>query len=192
MKKILKVGLPVFVILVIILQFFGPKAENPSEDQKVTLFQVSVTPPDVQKVLKESCYDCHSNTTVYPWYASVAPVSWLVINHINDGRKHLNFSEWGSYPLKKQIHKLEETIEMVNNGEMPLSSYVLLHGGAELDQTEKDLLLNWSKQTMADLQSQQTNTGNQVPETGKTGEVREKDEHGEDAHGEGDGKKKSK
>lgn len=158
MKKILRVFVPAFVILIILLQFFGPKAENPPDDQKVTLFSIAAPPPDVQKVLKESCYDCHSNTTVYPWYASVAPVSFVVMNHILDGRKHLNFSEWGSYPVKKQIHKLEETIEMVNNGEMPLSSYVLLHGGAELDQPEKDLLLNWSKQVMAELQQPNTDT----------------------------------
>ena len=92
---------------------------------------------------KNSCYDCHSNNTVYPWYASVAPVSWVVVNHVKEGRSELNFSEWANLDPKKAAHKLDECKEVIEEGEMPLAGYVALHAKAKLDETTKQALLTW-------------------------------------------------
>ena len=76
-------------------------------------------------VLERSCRDCHSNETTWPWYSSVAPVSWLVARDVNEGRKELNISEFGTYEPKKQQHKLEEACTQVKEGEMPMWIYVI-------------------------------------------------------------------
>ncbi len=98
---------------------------------------------EIKTILKASCYDCHSNESAYPWYTNIAPFSWLVKNHINEGRQHLNFSEWGTYSIEKSDHKLEECIDEVEEGEMPLSSYTLMHKEAELSKEQKEALMHW-------------------------------------------------
>jgi len=134
----------IFAILVLI-QFITIDKTNPPVEAAKDFATIANPPQDVQLILRESCYDCHSNTTTYPWYSNVAPVSWWLKNHITDGRRHLNFSEWGSYTAKKADHKLEESIEMVEEGEMPMTSYTLLHQEAKLTAAEKEKLINWLK-----------------------------------------------
>ena len=113
-------------------QLFQIDKNNPTYDSnKEMLAQVSA-PAEVKAILKQACYDCHSFETEYPWYTNVAPLSWWIEEHIEDGRKHFNFSEWGNYDLKKKKHKLEELIEMVEEGEMPLNSYTWAHSEANL------------------------------------------------------------
>lgn len=92
-------------------------------------------------VLKESCYDCHSSEARYPWYTNVAPLSWWIKHHINEGSHHLNFSEWGTYKSRRQDHKLEECVEMLEEDEMPLGSYLWMHKQAKLSKTQKDSLI---------------------------------------------------
>jgi hypothetical protein len=143
LKKILKRVFQLLLIAFIVIQFFRPtknKAEGISKNDISTLYAV---PTDVQTILKTSCYDCHSNNTVYPWYAEVQPVAWWLNNHIVDGKKHLDFSEFGTYSLRKQYHKLEETNEMVKEGEMPLDSYLWIHKNAKLSDGQKLILANW-------------------------------------------------
>jgi Haem-binding domain len=143
LKKIFKRTFQILLLAFIVIQFFRPaknKAEGISKNDISTIYPV---PADVQAILKTSCNDCHSNNTVYPWYAKVQPVTWWLNNHIVDGKKHLNFSEFAGYSLRKQYHKLEETDEMVKKGEMPLDSYLWIHKNASLSDEQKLSLTNW-------------------------------------------------
>lgn len=127
----------------VIIQFFRPtknKSEGISSNDITKLYAV---PPDVQNILKTSCYDCHSNNTVYPWYAEVQPVAWWLNNHIEDGKRDLNFSEFASYRIRRQYKKLEEINELVKKDEMPLDSYLWIHKNAKLDEAKKLALANW-------------------------------------------------
>jgi len=142
-KNVLAGILAGIVVLLVLMQFVRIDKTNPPVDPAQDFTAIANPPQDVAHILKESCYDCHSNTTTYPWYADVAPVSWYLRNHITDGRKHLNFSEWGTYTAKKADHKLEENIEMVEDGEMPMTSYTLLHPEGKLTKEEKEKLLTW-------------------------------------------------
>jgi Haem-binding domain len=143
LKKIFKRTFQILLLAFIVIQFFRPaknKAEGISKNDISTIYPV---PADVQAVLKTSCNDCHSNNTIYPWYAQVQPVTWWLNNHVADGKKHLNFSEFAGYSLRKQYHKLEETDEMVKKGEMPLDSYLWIHKDANLNDEQKLILTNW-------------------------------------------------
>lgn len=102
-------------------------------------------PDSIVGIVNNSCYDCHSNDTKYSWYSNVAPVSWLVRNHIKEGREHINFSNWKSYPPSKQSHIIEECIEEIKEDEMPLKSYVLIHSKAKLTPKSKNQLIEWLK-----------------------------------------------
>ncbi len=100
---------------------------------------------EVAGMLKIACYDCHSNQPSYPWYTNIAPVSWWIKHHINEGSHHLNFSEWGTYSEKRKNHKLEECVEMIEEGEMPMSSYTMMHHNAELTDAQKLQLVEFFK-----------------------------------------------
>lgn len=131
------------VLLLIISQFFRPE-KNISAVTPVTDFIENQRPPEnIQVILKTACYDCHSNNTVYPWYAEVSPLSWWLANHIKEGKEELNFSSWQTYSDKKKNHKLEEMVELVEKKEMPLKPYTLVHSDANLTQGERDELANW-------------------------------------------------
>lgn len=143
MKKIFKRLFFVLLIAFVVIQFFRPaknKAEGMNKNDISTLYPV---PEDVQNILKTSCYDCHSNNTVYPWYAEVQPVAWWLNSHIQDGKKDLNFSEFAGYRIRRQYKKLEEVNELVKKDEMPLDSYLWIHKDARLSQAQKLALANW-------------------------------------------------
>ncbi|MCX2740267.1 heme-binding domain-containing protein [Pontibacter anaerobius] len=131
------------VVLLVLMQFIRIDKTNPPVNPSEEFAALANPPQDVALILQESCYDCHSNTTTYPWYADVAPASWFLKSHIDEGRSHLNFSVWGTYTEKKANHKLEESIEMVEEGEMPMTSYTLLRPEGKLTKEEKEKLLNW-------------------------------------------------
>ena len=126
MKKKTKILWAILGLLVLI-QFIRIDKTNPPADPAKDFIALKNPPQAVANMLKASCYDCHSNKSTYPWYTNVAPVSWWVKRHITEGRQELNFSEWGDYTPKKAAHKLDESYEMVTEGEMPLSSYTLMH-----------------------------------------------------------------
>ena len=143
MKKIFKRLFFVLLLAFIVIQFFRPaknKAEGMSKNDITTLYAV---PEDVQSVLKTSCYDCHSNNTVYPWYAEVQPVAWWLNGHVQDGKKDLNFSEFASYRPRRLYRKLEEINELIKENEMPLNSYLWIHKDAKLSDQQKLTLANW-------------------------------------------------
>lgn len=139
-KRILLGLLVVFVLI----QLYRPSRENPPVDQAKTIEQSMAIPQNVETVLARSCNDCHSSKTVWPWYSGIAPVSWLLADHIKDGRKELNFSEWGDFSARRKRRKFEEICEQVNKGEMPVSSYLWLHPDAKLSPAERTLLCDWA------------------------------------------------
>ena len=144
MSKLQKIGIGLFSLFLII-QIFHSDLTNPEYDIKNDFIVVEKPPVIVIDILQNSCYDCHSNKTEYPWYANVAPFSWWIIGHINEAREELNFSEWATYSVKRKKHKLKETIEEVEEGEMPLESYTWMHDDAGLSDEQVKLLTDWVK-----------------------------------------------
>ena len=123
----------------IVAQVFRPARVNPPGGNEVP------APSEVRTILRGACYDCHSNETIWPWYSQVAPVSWLVAYDVREGREELNFSEWGGAPPAKRQKKLKETIETVNQGEMPPWYYVLMHPDARLADADRTALVRWAE-----------------------------------------------
>jgi hypothetical protein len=145
MGKILKVGGIGLAVLLVVIQFFRPERSNPAVDSAGDLTAQMSVPPAVRSILERSCYDCHSNKTRWPWYTNVAPVSWLVVHDVDEGRERLNFSEWGSYKQGKRVSRLDMMITEVDKGEMPLKNYLLMHGEAVLTEADKDTLCAWAE-----------------------------------------------
>lgn len=144
-KKIFKGLFYLLLLAFVIIQFFRPaknKSEGTSKNDISTLYAV---PQNVQDILKTSCNDCHSNNTVYPWYAEIQPVAWWLNSHIEDGKKDLNFSEFATYRIRRQYKKLEEINELVKENEMPLDSYLWIHKDAKLSDQQKLTIANWAE-----------------------------------------------
>jgi hypothetical protein len=143
--KIIKKLLILLLIVFIVIQFFRPQ-KNISETIPATDFIAMTKPsPQIEATLRAACYDCHSNNTNYPWYSELAPVSFVIAEHVKDGKKHLNFSEWDTYSAKKKAHKLEELVEEVEEGHMPEESYTWMHAEAKLTEAQISELTNWAK-----------------------------------------------
>lgn len=144
MKKSHKILAGIAIIL-IVMQFFGIDKSAKAFESSNDLLTIEQPPVEVQNILKQACYDCHSYETAYPWYTNVAPFSWWIGHHIDEGRHHLNFSAWGEYSDKRREHKMEEFVDEVGEGEMPLSSYTWAHGNAKLSQAQKKLIMDWAQ-----------------------------------------------
>jgi Haem-binding domain len=142
--KILKWLTLVVVIVLIGLQFVRPARTNPTVDQSQNIHARLQVTPQVAAIMDRACQDCHSNTTRWPWYSNVAPVSWFVIDHVNHARTHLNLSEWGSLDNRQADKKLEEICEEVEDGKMPLESYTYIHWSAKLSPGDVKTLCDWT------------------------------------------------
>ena len=140
MKKKILIGV---VIVLVGIQFIRIDKTNPPVDASKDFMTITDPPEEVEKLIRTSCYDCHSNESTYPWYSNIAPVSWWVKDHINEAREELNFSEWGTYEWKRTDHKLEECAEEVDEGEMPLKSYLIAHSEARLSDEDRAKLVDW-------------------------------------------------
>jgi hypothetical protein len=138
-----KISLGLLSIL-LLAQFIRP-TKNLSGDDTYTIHKKYALPEDVAQTLKVACDDCHSNKSAYPWYAEIQPVAWWIQNHINDGKRHLNFSTLASKPTWLQFHKMEEVQEQIEKGEMPMKSYTWIHSDAKLSESQKQAIVNWSK-----------------------------------------------
>lgn len=140
----------VVIIIVIgiiaLIQFIRIDTVNPEVVPEKDFLNVTQAPTEIANILTTSCYDCHSNQTKYPWYSQIAPVSWLLKKHINEGRKNVNFSTWADYTPDKQISMKEDCVEMVEESEMPLKSYTILHSDAKLTDASRQALIDWFKQ----------------------------------------------
>jgi hypothetical protein len=131
------------VAILILIQFIRPERNLGKAETENTIFVNA----EVGTILQTSCFDCHSNYTNYPWYTNIQPIGWWLNHHVDEGKEELNFSEFETYSLKRKLHKLEEIKEMVEEGEMPLSSYTLIHGDTKLSPEQKEILYTWVTET---------------------------------------------
>ncbi len=152
MKKILIILLVAFIII----QFFPIDKINPATNDGMDFLKIKNTPEPIAKIIRNSCYDCHSNETEYPFYSNIQPVAWLLKNHIDEGRKELNFSTFATYEPKRQAHKLEEASEYVEQKKMPLESYTLAHQNAKLTDEQRKQLADYFRKVQKQIQ--ETNT----------------------------------
>lgn len=153
MKKRLKLLGYILLAAFVLGQFIRPE-RNLSNDQSRHVSTKYPVPASVESILKVACYDCHSNYTVYPWYANVQPVAAWLANHVEEGKRELNFSDFTSRKVAIQNHKFDEVIEMVKEGEMPLSSYTWVHRDAVLSTEQKDQLIAWAQGCMNTLKAE--------------------------------------
>ncbi len=137
-----KKALLVLIIILAVIQFIPALPESSPEPQSSLLVRDDM-PEDVQSILQSACNDCHSNTSTWPWYAHVAPLSFWIGDHVEEGREHFNLSEWENYEPKKKAHKIEELVEMVEEKEMPLEKYTWMHSDAKLSQEQRDVLIDY-------------------------------------------------
>src|SRR3989442_1760300 len=144
MIKVLKWTLILLACVIVGIQFIRPARTNPPIDPSKTIEANSQMTPEVASILDRSCRDCHSNKTVWPWYTNVAPISWWLSNHVNDGRRNLNFSDWAKLPPDRQERKLRQICDEVEDGIMPLSSYLPMHPAARLSDQDKKTLCDWT------------------------------------------------
>jgi len=131
--------------LLLVIQFFRPDTSVPTVDPALDIRKTLQPPADVTSILETACYDCHSYETRYPWYNQIAPVSWWLANHVREGREHLNFNTFASLPAEDRAHALEEIVETIEKGEMPLNSYTWTHADARLSAGQRATLVAWAK-----------------------------------------------
>lgn len=146
--KIFKLIAWLLLFFFIVIQFF-PTVKNKSEIVPATdLMKTRDVPRDVAALFQNSCYDCHSNNTDYPWYNKMQPVAWFMERHIKEGKKELNFNEFGSYSKRRQKSKLKGIANQLKDDEMPLTSYTLFHRDAKVSEKEKKMVVNWIDKTL--------------------------------------------
>lgn len=139
-RKLLLWGIPA---LLLFIQLFRIDKKNPPVVQNEDFRTVMQPPAEVMRLIETSCYDCHSHETQYPWYADIAPSSWLLANHIEEGREHVNFSTFGRLNADDRAHALHECAETLEEGEMPVSNYLWLHSEARLSEEQRSRLAEW-------------------------------------------------
>ena len=149
--KILKITIWLVLAIFVILQFIPNTYPEVIKSNQNDLIQTGMVPGDIEQILRTSCYDCHSNETKYPWYSYVAPVSWLVVRDVKKGRGDLNFSDWDSLKSRDKIKILDEIAEEVNDGNMPMPIYTILHGDASLDDGQRQLMVKWTEDMTNDI-----------------------------------------
>lgn len=149
MKKSSLIKKIIFAIILIfvIIQFFDTDKNISVAASENAIGKHYKVPDNVQNLLKTSCYDCHSNNTAYPWYSNIQPVKWWLADHVNSGKRHLNFDEFNTYTKERKLKKLDEIVETVKEGEMPLTSYTLIHSNAKLSSTDKSEIEKWVAET---------------------------------------------
>ncbi len=129
----------------VIIQFIHPKKNKADGPQPYYVGSKYAVPDDVKQILAKACNDCHSNNTKYPWYATLQPIHWWMDKHVVDGKKHINYDDYTNKSAWYQMHKMEETIEMVKDGKMPISSYTITHKDAKLTDVEKAKITSWAQ-----------------------------------------------
>ncbi len=142
--KIIKFVVIALLVLFIGIQLKRPARTNPPVDQSQSIEAHTQMTPQVNDILDRSCRDCHSNNTEWPWYTNFAPVSWWITDHVNEGRQKLNLSEWGRVDPDRQGKKLRQICDEVEDGAMPLSSYLPMHPKAKLSEQDKKTLCDWT------------------------------------------------
>lgn len=147
MKKVLIVLLVVFIFI----QFFPIDKTNPTSNEGMDFIKIKNTPEPIANIIRNSCYDCHSNETKYPAYSYIQPAGWLLKSHIDEARLELNFSTFATYDPKRQAHKLEEAADYVEKKVMPLESYLILHPEAKLTDQEREQLATYFRKVQQQI-----------------------------------------
>ena len=151
MKKKILIGIALVVVLA---QLYRPERNiSATPAGEFDIANTYNVPQNVQQILDVACYDCHSNNTRYPWYANIQPVASFMANHVDEGKHELNFNEFTKRRVAIQNHKLEEVVEMIKEGEMPISSYTITHTDARLTTEQKQTLINWATSIMDTLKA---------------------------------------
>jgi hypothetical protein len=140
-RKDARTAVVILLAALIVFQFFRIDKSNPPVHADIS----AKTP--VYPLLRKACYDCHSNETAWPWYSNVAPVSWLLASDVREGRRKLNFSEWGTYGTEKQLDRLKAIAEEMQDGDMPPWYYSIMHADSRLSAEQRDRIRNWSLST---------------------------------------------
>lgn len=144
-KQWIRYTLIALLVALAVMQFFPIDKTNPPVDPEKDYITMTNPPAQMANLIKAACYDCHSDEVKYPWYTNVAPLSYWIKGHIDNGRKKLNFSVWGDYKASKQEHKLEECVEFVEETKMPLASYNIMHPEARMSDEERADMVAWFK-----------------------------------------------
>ena len=143
--KIVKIIALILLVGFVGIQFVPTDLNQSYTVPKTDFLLVNNTQENISALLQESCYNCHSNNTEYPWYNKVQPVAWFLEDHINEGKEELNFNEWDAYSNRRKNSKLKSIISQVKDDEMPLASYTLIHKDAKLSNSEKTLIIDYMK-----------------------------------------------
>lgn len=137
MKRKIALGI---IGLLVAIQLVPVKRDNPPETAPLQ------AEAEVTAIFQRSCFDCHSNQTVWPWYSKVAPLSWMVAHHVQEGRDHLNFSDWEALSDQKKRKLAGEIMDEVGEGEMPLKGYPQMHPEARLTGADLNVIKAWCQQ----------------------------------------------
>lgn len=143
MKRGPKVAVLLLIGAFIVLQFFQPEKNQGNHGGEADFMAVTAVPDSLATILLNSCYDCHSNNTEYPWYSRISPVSWYLHKHVIDGKEDLNLSEFGNFSKAEKVGALSDIYDALEAGSMPLQSYLLIHRDARISQEELDVLMDW-------------------------------------------------
>lgn len=142
-KKILLAILVVFIAI----QFMQPARNQSGQEEQADISKTYSIPDTIYALFKNTCFDCHSNNTNYPWYSNIQPMGWLIAGDIENGKTKLNFSEFGSLSSRRQISKLVDIENRIKDGTMPLPAYKLMHENARLTKEDQELLIDWIEDT---------------------------------------------
>lgn len=149
--KVYKKILLALLIVVVAIQFFQPAHNSSREVLPADITKVVNIPDNMLNNFKNSCYDCHSNNTRYPWYVYIQPMGWMMASHIKEGKANLNFSEFGTYSTRKQANKLRAISSSIKDGSMPILAYTVMHTNAKLSKANKELIISWASKTRDSL-----------------------------------------
>jgi hypothetical protein len=150
-KKWILIGAAVVIAAMFLI---NPRLTNPPVESGHDIFASNAPPAQIVTLIHGACYDCHSHETVWPWYSHVAPVSWWLVGHVNDGRKRLNFSDWPHNDPKRAVRWLNRISDSVGSNEMPFPNYDRMHPAARLTQAQRDEIVHWAEQESDRIDSQ--------------------------------------
>lgn len=145
MKKILKWTVIVLFVAFAGIQFVRPNYSNPPVNEQERLEATTQVPEDVRAIFVRACNDCHTNETKWPWYSNIAPMSWSIVDHVEEGRRHLNFSAWNTYDLRKKKGKLDAVCDEMTDKLMPHNQYLWLHPEAVVTAEDIRRVCEWTE-----------------------------------------------
>lgn len=150
--KVVKIIALVLLVAFVGIQFIPTDLNQSNIVPKSDFLLVNNTPKNIGALVQESCYDCHSNNTKYPWYNKIQPAAWFLEDHIKEGKAELNFNEWNTLSNRRKASKLRSIIKQIESDKMPLESYTLIHKDAVFSEVEKTMVINYIKELRDSLQ----------------------------------------